>query len=284
MFSYFTRPKGPCVNRKTETVTLTFSGTKVRFKAPGYSYVMIDQDEDDLLPVDYDLDDFSQYRSVLHGSFNEEHPYDPEIDIAGFGCFKSVWSFRKPLLGDKYDNGTLAFVIGVDHIARFGSLFKPQNMEKAAIECIDLMYGPKGWLAWENLKDQRFKAPLNWRIHHFQGLEWIHYFINEIHLKRGGRMTWSIPLTEEHFLSFTFRDTGYPSEKLVKEFNRLAREIIETCEIDYSEAVQRQIKKAKIEGLGLPYSTHREPQVWEVYEQEAYDGHVRKYKQLIGLL
>jgi len=282
MFSYFTRPKGPCVNRKTETVTLTFSGTKVRFKAPGYSYAMIDQDEDDLLPEDYDLDDFSQYGSTLHGSFNEKHPYDPEIDIAGFGCFNSTWSFRKPLLGDKYDNGTLSFVIGVDHITRFGSLFKPQNMEKAAIECIDLEYGPKGWLAWEGSKRQRFQGPLNWRIHHFQGLEWIHYFVNEYRLKRGGRITWNIPLTEEHFLSFTFRDTGYPSEKLVKEFNRLAREIVETCEIDYSEAVQQQIKKAKIEGLGPPYSTHREPQVWKV--PEAHDSHVRKYKQRVGLL
>ncbi|VAW63086.1 hypothetical protein MNBD_GAMMA09-606, partial [hydrothermal vent metagenome] len=114
MFDFLTRPKGPKITKNTETVTLDFSGTKVRFKAPGYSYAMIEQDDDDLLPTEYDLDDFSYYGSSLYLNFNE-HPYNPEIDIAGFGAFKTIWGFRQALLGNKYDSSTLSFLVGVDH-------------------------------------------------------------------------------------------------------------------------------------------------------------------------
>jgi len=145
----------------------------VRFKAPGYSYAMIEQDEDDLLPADYDLDDF-QYKSTLFLDFNEQL-YNPDIDIAAIGYFKNIWGFRKALFGDKYDNGTLSFTLGLRHIARFGSLFKPQNMEKAAIEDIDLAYGPKSYLAGEGSGGRRYQAPLDWSIHSFNNLEWIHF-------------------------------------------------------------------------------------------------------------
>jgi len=146
----------------------------VRFKAPGYSYAMIEQDEDDLLPADYDLDDFKQYKSTLFLDFNEQL-YNPDIDIAAIGYFKNIWGFRKALFGDKYDNGTLSFTLGLRHIARFGSLFKPQNMEKAAIEDIDLAYGPKSYLAGEGSGGRRYQAPLDWSIHSFNNLEWIHF-------------------------------------------------------------------------------------------------------------
>ena len=267
MFNFLTQPKGPKVTASTETVTLTFSGTKVSFKAPGYSYAMIDQDDDDRLPTEYDLDDFSLYGSTLHQTF-DEHLYNPEIDIAGFGCYTTAWGFRKPLLGNKYDRGTLSFLVGVDHIARFGSLFKPRNMEKAIIESIDLEFGPQGWLAGEGCGGRRFKGPLNWQIQHFNGRDWVGYFIHKLWRGRGGEIFWSIPLTETHFLRFTFDDTGYPSEKMVNVFNKLAKDVVSSCKIEYSNTVQQQIKQAEADGLGEPYSAHREAQAWEEYDRE----------------
>ncbi|VAW60691.1 hypothetical protein MNBD_GAMMA09-1407, partial [hydrothermal vent metagenome] len=107
-----------------------------------------------------------------------------------------------------------------------------------------------------------------WRIKAFNGLDWVGYFISKVRLKGGGKIIWSIPLTKEHFLSFQFDDPGYPSEKLVKAFNQLAEQIVASCTIEYSEAVQQQIKQAAKEGPGEPYSSHREPQAWEEYDLE----------------
>ncbi len=268
MFNFLTQPKGPKITPATETVSLNFSGTKVSFKAPGYSYAMIDQDDDDLLPTEYDLEDFSYYGSTLFQIYFNEQPYNPEVDIAGFAAFKTIWGFRQALLGNKYDNGTLSFLVGVTHIGRFGSLFKPQNMERAIIENIDLRFGPRSWLAGEGCGGRRFEGPLNWRTQNINGKDWVGYFIHEFRLGRGGRIYWGIPLTEEHFLSFSFDDTGSPSEKLVGAFNRLAEQIVASCTIEYSEAVQQQIKQAEKDGLGEPYSAHREPQAWEEYDLE----------------
>ncbi|MFT5719018.1 MAG: hypothetical protein ACI9T7_003229 [Oleiphilaceae bacterium] len=265
IINYFKKPKGPNFS-KADPVSLTFSGTKVNFMCPGYSYQMIDQDEEDKLPTDINLYDFKQYKSVLFSHFDE--PYNQAIDIAAFGCFHTKWGFRKGLLGNKYDEGTFSFTLSIRHITRFGSLFKPQNMERAVIEALELSFGPKGTWAGEGCGGRRYRGPEDWKIQHSNTLNWLHYCVTDI---VGGDIknhVWCIPISEEHFISFRFRDTGYSSNQLIEAHKVLAEQVVSSCRIEYSPDALAQMDKAVQEGLGEPYSEHREPLAWEEYDLE----------------
>ncbi len=269
MFDFLTKPKGPNF-AKAEPVTLEFSGTKVHFKVPNYSYNMINQDDSDRLPTTYNLYDLEQYQSTLDGYGSS--PRMKDGDIGGIGCFDTTWSFDKALFGGEMDSGTLNFGVALNYIPWGESLFKPQNMENALIEKMNIRYGPRSCWAGTESGGRRFSCPLNWSVHEFSGLKWIHCYVEQKRVN-GGWVWWAVPITDEHFLIFTYRDTNNNSKRLIECFGLLAKQVVSSCVIEYSEDAKRQMEKAEDEGLGEDYSQSREPLAWE-----EYDLHPEKYK------
>lgn len=270
MLGYLTKIRGPDFSQ-LETVRYDLSGSKVEFKAPLYNYSVIEKEERLDLFKTFNLYDSSLYWSETEVR-EEDEQFDPENDVDGFSLFKSVWSFKAPIIDFKKaskcrNEGSLQLHIKVRQFMPQFNLFAPEYFEKA-IDClIESTFGPDSHFGGVGMGGRRFVAPLRWTLHKVRNIDWVSFFVERIGHENCGQYFWIAPLTQQHAICFCFRITGAPSHRLFAVYEEFMYQIVSTCKIERSSTVESQIAAVSEELKQYPISKKRVPFKWAEYDQ-----------------
>lgn len=258
-------PKGPSF-KHARWVEMDFSGTKVRFYLPAYNYHMVPDDDagfDDRVNI-YDPDLFvSAYEWDRPEGFIGE---SRDLDVPVLPVGKEKWSFfRGAVLREHV--ATLNFGLVVRRNSHRGSLFNPVNHEQAIIEMLNADFGPDSDLGYLG---RRFQCPLRWSSSLIGGVSWVSYYIDEL-TSGGGVTEWSVALSDEHFLVFSFREIygKYSDVTGLREvIDAFIRKIVTSCVIEYGPDTSEQLEKAKEKWPDARFSGTVEPLAWIIYDEE----------------
>jgi len=215
-------PRGPGFKR-ARAHQLDLSGTRVEFKTPPNSDVMVPFDP---MPEKYNLYD------------EKVRNYKPKkpTDMHWRTLYTEGWSFfGVPLVQGEI--GQLNLGVFFVHTPRHGNLFNPDNFLNALDERLGGRYGPIS-------EQHRAIARIDWQLKTIHGNDWVRYWNQKIDVLNNG-VEWVTPITEEHMLFFGFPHfINRPNTRLNEAYSKLEDQIMSTVKIDWSADILRQKQAA----------------------------------------
>ena len=202
-----------------------------------------------------------QYRQKFN-LYNKED-YVRENDPTPFiSCFSTEWD-AKGVFFFQEDKGAMPLYVSASHWKGGGNLFRPRDMEfmleqDDTDEYSDLEAYPG-----------TVKTFLDWQPVMINGNQWLNYTI-ETDLGRISHMhVWVIPVTDQHFLTFSFPTENHKERPGVDEaMKAFCTELMQSVRIEWPEHVLQMKADAEKQWPGEHYSPHKEPLIWEREPEE----------------
>ena len=270
MFKSLTQIRGPKLNN-AERVSFDISGNKVSFNVPAYNYHMIEEDKEENKQRTFDLTDPLVYKEST-AIREDDDPFDPTKETDGFPIYNTLWHFSKPLVSlrkpeprSRHD-GSIDLAVFVSKFFNFQSLYIAEEFQRAIFFKINNSFGPTSYFAGPGNGGRRFIGPKYWKVDKLNNQLWVSYFIERIGKPNNGEYYWVTPLNKEHTLSFSFNISGSPSSMLFEHIHDFASQIINSCQVEFSEIVKSQIQAVTEEAKQSKITENVGPFAWEEYD------------------
>jgi len=220
----------------------SLSGIKVRFAMPPMSTKWGTQEEF--------ADKFNLY---------DKNDYvRKDKDVTPFiSCFSTEWD-AKGVFFFQEDKGAIPLYVAASHWKGGGNLFRPRDMEDMLEQNEIRRYTNT------NKFPGTVKTFLDWRPVTINGNQWLHYTTETDHGRVAQMYLWRIPVTDQHFLTFSFPTENHKERPGVDEaMKAFCSELMQSVRIEWPEHVLQMKADAAKQWPDEHYSAHKEPLIWE---------------------
>tara|TARA_B110000008_G_scaffold1497_1_gene1434 strand:- start:1635 stop:2459 length:825 start_codon:yes stop_codon:yes gene_type:complete len=220
--------------------TFKLSGVEVRFSVPPMSSKWGSQRQFQ--------DVFNLYNEDDYVRKNDPTPY--------IRCYITDWDVKGvPFFQET--KGTIPLYVSVSHWKGGGDLFRPCMMEAVLAELDESEYGD------DQKCDKSVVTFLNWTPVIINGHPWLHYKIEEEAGSVSHQFLWIIPISDQHYLTFSFPTRAYNLRPEVLEaMKNFCTQIMASVHITFPEWVLKLKAEAAEKWPDEQYSPTKEPLRW----------------------
>jgi|TARA_B110000211_G_scaffold12067_1_gene12600 hypothetical protein len=222
--------------------SFTVSGIEVRFSVPSMSSKWGTQE---VFRENFNLYDKNDY-------VRKDKDKTPFIS-----CYITWWDVKGiPFFQE--NKGHISLYVSVSHWKGGGDLFRPSDMEAVLTELDESEYGD------DNKCDKSVTTFLNWTPVVINGHPWLHYKIEEEAGRVSHQFLWIIPITDQHYLTFSFPTDHYRgrAEEVIEAMKNFCTQIMASVHITSPEWVLKLKAEAAEKWPDEQYSLTKEPLRW----------------------
>jgi hypothetical protein len=187
--------------------------------------------------------------------YSEDDYVRKDDPIPFISCYITDWDV-KGLFFLQENKGSIPLYVSVSHW-KGGNLFRPCDMESALAELESGRYGN------DEKCDNSVETFLNWVPVIINSQQWISYKTEEEAGNTTHKFIWVIPISDQHFLMFSFPTRAYNFQPEVLEaMKNFCTQIMASVHITFPEWVLRLKAEAQDKWPDEQYSPTKEPLRW----------------------
>ncbi|WP_276678276.1 hypothetical protein [Thalassolituus oleivorans] len=224
----------------TREYSFELSGVEVRFSVP---------------PMSSKWGSQRQFQDVFN-LYNEDDYVRKDDPTPYIRCYITDWDVKGiPFFQEA--KGTVPLYVSVSHWKGGGNLLRPRDMEAALTDINETEY------ADDQKCDKSVMTLLNWTPVIINGQEWLSYKTEEEAGSTTHQFLWVMPVSDQHFLMFSFPTRAYNLRPEVLEaMKNFCTQIMQSVHITFPDWVLRLKAEAQEKWPDEQYSQTKEPLRW----------------------